>query len=133
MTDIAAKRTIFLAFPTGTNAHLCIFMTDPIGNEDARAVMVNISTYRDLPTQDKTVILDVGDHPYIKHKSVVAYDFARFVNVGAVQKIIDDNACQFDVDVSNEIYNKILTGLLESKRTPGNVKTFCRNNTSLIE
>ncbi len=132
MTEIAAKKTILLAFPPGTPLHLCIFLTDPTGKDPARAVLVNISTYR-LPTQDTTVILNAEDHSFIKHESIVAFDYAKIIRVDVVQKIIDDNKIEFKEDITDELYSKIITGLLNSRRTPVDVKKFCRKHALKIE
>jgi len=57
MIQISRKRTLYLVFPSGTTAHLHIILTDPDTDDPVKAVMVNISTYRGLKTEDSTVIL----------------------------------------------------------------------------
>lgn len=132
MTEIAARKTILLSFPSGTPLHLHVFLTDPIGKEPARVLVVNISSYTNNK-QDDTVILEEGEHEFITHKSYVSYDYAKIIHVGVTEELIAKSSMEFKDNVSEELYKKIIKGLLESKRTPGNIKKFCREHIAIEE
>lgn len=51
--------------------HLCIVLNDPQDENGRQVVYVPIITAR--RKYDSTCVLDVGDHPFIKHKSCVHY------------------------------------------------------------
>jgi len=119
------KKTILFAFPSGTPLHLYIFLTDPIGKDPARVLVVNITSYKHNK-QDRTVILDENSHSFITHESIVSFDYAKIIRVDIAEKMIADQRIEFKEDISNELYQVIIEGLLQSKRTPGDVKKFCR-------
>jgi hypothetical protein len=122
---IQCKRTLYFPFPQGTTPHLHIILTDPVGNPPV-VVLVNISTYHGKSFEDSSVILTPGQHPYIQRDSYVAYDYAKKVNVEVMQSLIDRGHATFRDDVDGHIFELIRSGLLKSRRTPVELKTFCR-------
>ncbi|PTP23814.1 hypothetical protein CWO07_22730 [Vibrio splendidus] len=68
------KGTVLI--PTGPVKHLHFICNDPVyhaGLDRECVLVVNITTADDDEDYDKTCILDVGDHPFVKHKSYVFY------------------------------------------------------------
>ena len=63
MEIIRAGRSLLLSDP---KPHLWFVLTDPERKND-RVVAVMISTVKHY--SDPTLILEVGDHPFIRHKS----------------------------------------------------------------
>ena len=130
MSHIAARKTILLALPSGTPKHLHIFLTDPIGENPARVLVVNVTTYKH-DKQDRTVVLNVGDHPFIQHESIIYFYNARIILADYAQQEIDRNGFQYKEDVSDELYRRIINGLLTSRETPTDIKNFCRQHVIL--
>jgi len=62
-----------------------IVITQP--DADANAVCVSVTTQRSY--SDVTVFLKVGDHPFIKHESVIHYADARILDLRKVQAALD--------------------------------------------
>ena len=59
---------------TSYDSHLWIVISDM--DEDPHfALIVNMTTWRD--DKDQACILDVGDHPYVKHKTCINYAKAK--------------------------------------------------------
>ena len=56
------------------DSHLWVILSDPAIDED-RVLFVSMTSY-DI-TKENVCLLDVGDHPSIKHKTCIAYDFAK--------------------------------------------------------
>lgn len=65
--------------------HMWIVLTAPDANNDV--VIVNVTSLKNHA--DQTTILKVGDHPYIKHDSVVLYADARIVPAIPVTQGLD--------------------------------------------
>jgi len=61
----------------------------------------------------------------------VAYDYARKFNVDIVQNMIDSGSgiAEFRENVSDVVFDKILNGLYDSKRTPIDIKKYCKKHT----
>jgi hypothetical protein len=62
-------------FTLGQGGHLWMVITHPDG-ADGRFIMVNMTSLR-LWTVDRSCILHVGDHPLVRHDSVIAYGDAE--------------------------------------------------------
>ena len=54
--------------------HLWIIISDPAIDPN-QVLFVNLTTYD--PREDQTVVLNVGDHPFIQHRTCVSYSRAR--------------------------------------------------------
>ena len=127
--SLFGKKTTFLApVPSPKQLHLCIAMTEP-QEEPAIVVMVNISTVHNKRHEDRTVILQPGDHEFIKHESFVAYEYAKRVRVSVLETRHQKDQITIKDEVSDELFEKILEGLFQSPRTPRDIKTLCRRST----
>jgi hypothetical protein len=62
-------------FTFGPGGHLWVVITHPDGAE-GRFVMANVTSLKAY-TVDMTCVLHVGDHPFVKHDSVIAYGDAK--------------------------------------------------------
>lgn len=97
MTDIAKKGTILI--PSGGVKHLHFVCSDPVfypKYAKESVLVVNISSVPEEGEEyDGTCVLDVGDHPFVKHPSYVYYRKADIFGAESVQQRIDDGT--FDV------------------------------------
>lgn len=66
--------------------HMFIVVTDP-EPDSGRIVAVMVRTAKDYT--DKTVILQKGDHPFIKHPSAVQYSSADIFSVSKIEKAFE--------------------------------------------
>ena len=73
-------------------SHLWIVLTDP-EPVTYRAVCVSITSRKSH--SEATVILRPGDHPFIRHESVVYYTEARWLFLNEVQRLISISTTQF--------------------------------------
>jgi len=113
---IGCRRALLLRWPSEPKPHLWIVITDPIGNPPTVAI-VPLRTKR--RHSDTTVVLDVGDHPFIRHPTVVHYSDLQVVRVSAILRCIRDRHAQLVEDVSEELLERIRNGL---ERSPFTVK-----------
>ncbi|MBA3975868.1 MAG: hypothetical protein C0504_16810 [Candidatus Solibacter sp.] len=67
---------------TGPRAHLGVLLTFP--QPGAEAVLVSVTALRHNAGQ--TVILQAGDHPFIRHPSIVLYSDCRIVSIAELNK-----------------------------------------------
>lgn len=66
--------------------HLWIALTEPEGDPLAVAV-INLTSHKD--GIDETVVLDAGEHAFIKHKTVVNYADAKVVSAAKMEQLIE--------------------------------------------
>ena len=75
----------FLDDEESSKEHLHIVLTKP--NADDEVITVPICTrYR---WSEVLVCLEVGDHPFIRHPSVVAYRYARIQKCALIHRAIE--------------------------------------------
>ena len=79
-------------------------------------VMVNMTTFR--PNVDTTVILYIGDHPFVRHKTVINYGDAHFCEIMKINEALKKELVSIKDPVSDNLLQKIQNGLLESMETP---------------
>lgn len=116
------KATLLVATPKPKNQdlkHLFIILTKPV---DGVIITVNLSTCK-TKFYDKSCILEKGEHSFIKHKSYIAYNRSEILKVTQLKNITIRQLEQ----VSDDIFNRITSGLLKSKQTPNKIKKFFIN------
>jgi len=124
MDEIYPGRSILMPKFSGATPHLWIILTEPEGNPP-QVVIVNLTTLKP-DTEDRTVILNVGDHPFIAHETVVYYVDARLATAQGILQLSKFPGYGFHDDCSKRLLEIIRSGLLESKDTPKGIKAYCR-------
>ena len=106
--------------------HLWIVISEP--DADANAVCVSVTTRRSY--SDTTVVLGVGDHPFITHESVIHYVDARILDLRKVQAALDARTrtfiCRSHKPCSEVLLARVQDGLLKSPYPTKGVKAFFR-------
>lgn len=107
--------------------HLWILVTepDPVTFE---AVCVNVTS--SAGRYETIVTLRPGDHPFIKHESVVLYADAKKLDVRNIEAALNAQCltivCKLQSRCSSQLLKRIQEGLLQSKTTPKGIKEYCR-------
>lgn len=89
--------------------HLWVVVAD--GATDGALVTVNFTTWRPK-CDDENCIVEVGEHPFVKHKSVVAYEKARLLKPAEQAQVAC--LCPSGPRVSAALLEKIQLGGLKS-------------------
>lgn len=111
--------------PTGgLKAHLWILITEPL--KDGTCVIVNITTLKGSKA-DRTVVLQAGDHVFIKHPSFVRYSDAGFANAKRLFKDIAGKSASGRPALSQPVLERVQVGLLNSPYTQNAVLEFCKD------
>ncbi len=103
--------------------HLWFVLTDP---DPKTGLVVLVMLVSVKPHTDKTVQLDVGDHPFVKHPSNVDYSTATFVPSSRLEQRIASGVIALDADLSAQVLEWIRRGLLSSSRTINAIGEYCR-------
>jgi len=123
MELLKSGRTLLLRRFHEDKGHAWFVLTDP-EPDPGRFVAVMLRTPRYFT--DETLILELGEHPFIKHRSCVHYSTADFFNSRYVSRGISQGTCHFLEDMSSMLLKKVREGLLLSPRTVNAVKEYCR-------
>ena len=99
--------------------HLWIIITPPYEDE---VVTVSVTTRR--KRSETLVVLQAGDHPFLRHESVIPYAFARIRNISDIAAAISNDMAKKRETASKVLLNRAQAGLLESDFTPNGVKSF---------
>ena len=85
-------------------------------------VIVSVTTLRNA--LDQTLILRAGDHPFIRHESVVFFADARIVNGARLQMLVDEYRMRTHQPCATWLIDEVEAGLKASPYTPKKVLTF---------
>lgn len=110
-------------------SHLFFILTEPDEVDQVLVVVaVNLTgkTDRGLGS-DTTVVLDVGDHPFIKKPSVIVYQKAEFFKTEKLLRYINEEKSLEVEELDDELFKKIQKGLLESDQTPIKFQKYCQS------
>ncbi len=99
--------------------HLWVVITPP---KDDEVITVSVTTQR--RHSETLVKLKDGDHPFIRHDSVVAYAYSRIRTVEDIEAAITAGTAKRREPMSKEIVDRIRAGLLDSDFTPNGVRRY---------
>ncbi len=122
MDLIRSGSAILLREAPSTKPHLWFVLTYPEGNPP-RVVAVMLRTTR--RHTDDTLILDIGDHPFVKHESSVHYSSAQQFKVRAVLREMARGRCHLRENISSNLLARVRQGLLDSPYTVHAIRDYC--------
>jgi hypothetical protein len=129
---IYAGRTFHLPSTGSTdNIHLYVAITSPEGHPEETVVIVNFTSAGSRRSHDKTVTLDVGDHSFIKHSTVVNYGDAKIAKVDYVQRAIRSGLSTFHDDCSEKLLEALQQGALDSDFTENEIRERVKDHLGL--
>lgn len=113
----------FLAGDTDNeDFHLWIVITPPIEGE---VVTVCVTTKR--KRSETLVVLRAGDHPFVVHDSVVAYNYSTIRLVDDIEAALLTGAAKKREPIASAILQRVQVGLLDSDRTPNGVLRYYKD------
>ncbi len=99
---LCAGDTFLLPKFIGGLDHLWVILLNP-EQPSGETVMVNLTTKK-FSHQDMTTVLNIGEHPFIKHESIVNYGDANLVKANLIEQ-------SFNMGVGTEVYPVVWTVL----------------------
>lgn len=87
--------------------------------------MVNLTSMR--PGVDVTVVLDRGDHSFVRHRTVVYYGDAKFGRADSLDIAVGAGYATRHDPVDIDLLEQIQDGLLTSDETPAGIKKYCES------
>ncbi len=108
----------------GSIKHLHFVCCEPFFDRkrgDWSVVAVNVSSVKSHNNYDPTCILDVGDHPFIRHKSFVYYRHAAIFKVSYIKQGIATGDIILQEKASDRLMSAILAGFAQSEQTSAHI------------
>ena len=93
--------------------HLWVVISDP-QQDPSRVLIVSLTTYN--PKKESVCLIDIGDHPFVRHKTCVAYNFAKAPSLVQLKQVSEAGQLIPDVPVSLEVLRRIRDGAALSKK-----------------
>jgi len=103
--------------------HLFIILTNPSSENSKRSLLVSVSSYTGNHC-DKACVLNKEDHKFIRHKSFVDYYRARIIETDKLINGVRKGLFKLKEPVNDEVFDKIIRGLLNSRRATPKTKNF---------
>ncbi|MCA6085012.1 hypothetical protein [Candidatus Endomicrobiellum agilis] len=97
-------------------------VSDP--DVDNSVLAVNMTTLRSLVRADKACILNIGDHPKIKHQSFIFYQKAIEVSAPEIMIRVSSKEYNMAERLSDETLKKIQEGAKKSEFLPEKFKKY---------
>ena len=122
------KGTSFLSGGNLTEIlHLHVVISD--ADEEFNCLVVPVTTWREdngkpLRWQDKSCVLQVGAHPFIRHKSWIFYARARAMSFKEIYDGIRNGLLVEKEKMSDIMVLEIQQGAKDTKFLPGELKHF---------
>ena len=113
----------FLNLNPDSPEHLWIVVSHP--TESGDVAIVNLTTRR--LDSDDTCVVYPGEHPFVQHESVVAYDRAQLVQQQLLTSLEQRGYSRRMQQVSDSLLERIQQGALDSDFTPQKIQAAVRN------
>ncbi len=116
--------TFLMPAPGGAaTPHLWIVLTPPDQQTNLCAI-VSVTTLRN--TKDQTIILRIGDHPFIRHESTILHGDAMIVNSVRLDSEIEAGLALVREKCSAATLKLVQDGVGASPFTRPKILRFCR-------
>jgi hypothetical protein len=121
--DLLRAGRALLVRDAAMGTHLWFVLTDP---DPDRGWMVLVMLVTVKPRTDRTLHLDMGDHPFIRHASAVDFGTATYAPASKLQAALSSGRTTLEADMSADLLARVRAGLLTSARTPNEIADDCR-------
>ncbi len=103
--------------------HLHVVLTAP--TPEGEVVTVAICSRKRW--SETLICLDIGDHPFIKHASVVAYRYARIRKCTAIEQALSRGMARAKERISEPLLRRMQQALIDSDFVSNEVREFFKN------
>ncbi len=100
-------------FRGGVGQHLNIIVSDPTQVPE-KLLIVTATTLREGKFHDPSCVLNAGDHPFIIHKSYIAFQYAKTRPDKELDRLLASGSIILEEKISEEILRRIHIGAATS-------------------
>ena len=111
-----AGDTILVDVPgTRYDSHLWMVISDP--DQGSQCLIVNFTSWR--ADKDQACVVELGEHPYIKHKTCVEFKGAKLVLIAKLEECLHSGALVSHEPLSAPLLAKIRVAVPNSRISLG--------------
>jgi hypothetical protein len=103
------------------NFHLWIVVTPATQGEIVTVCLVTANK-----RTERLVVLKEGDHPFVKHDSVISYGFSKIRSVADIEALLEAGFASAREPMKTDVLRRIQAGLIDSDFTPNGVRAYYR-------
>jgi hypothetical protein len=103
----------FFLWDKAADIHLWVVFTDPELHPDL-VLIVSLTTY--TVDQENVCIINAGEHPWVRHKTCVAYGRTTKTSMRSLCELRDSGKIIINIPVSQEIVDRIRLGASKSRK-----------------
>ena len=115
-----------LLMPYNENPHLFAVMNDPC--KDGLCLVLMVTSVKLNRYHDATCLLTIGDHPFIRHPSWIAYRIAETPRAGHISNMVDKKLFVPKEGWTPAVFNRIAAGIYTSDDTRGAIEKYAADN-----
>jgi len=93
---------------------LWFIISDPTLDEH-NILFVNLTTWKSDREQDESCTLNRGEHPFIRHKSIIDYSRAQIASLANLSALHDQNQIIIMEPVTDSVLDRIRQGIRMSQ------------------
>lgn len=98
-------------------------LTDPHGEPPA-VLIANVTSIRKHVPYDKTCVLDGTEHPFLVHRSYIAYEFAEVMPLAAISRGMKTGEMKIMGAIKEDVCARVCEGVLKSPAIPLKCRKF---------
>jgi hypothetical protein len=102
--------------------HIWVVLNNP--RDDDVVVRVNLTSFH--PDKDCTCVLEPGDHPLIRHRTLLNYPKAQLSKASVIAHNLHENRITALQNFPSEVFQKIKQGGLETTFLSEKLKRYLR-------
>ena len=95
----------------GVNDHLHVIISDP-AKDPARVLLVSITSVAEY--KEQVCLFNANEHPWVRHQSCVAFNFAKLVTNEALDKLRAEGVLEMFPPFSDLLLKRIWRGAEDS-------------------
>lgn len=99
---------------TTLDTHLWMVISDP-AQDPERVLIVNLTSWNDR--QDRSCVVEVGEHPFVHHRSCVRYSGAKVVRVDQLDALKRNGSLLPLAPISRRLLKRVRLGAERSPHT----------------
>jgi hypothetical protein len=107
--------TTFLLKEKTLDNHLWVVLSDP-KIDPGKVLLVSLTTATAL--KEQICLLEVGDHPWIRHKTCAYYEYPKVVSLATLYKLKDTGQLDLREPLSPAVLERMREGAALSTRMP---------------
>lgn len=108
-----AGTTVYVPDPGASyDSHLWMIISDP-KLEPKKVLIVNFTSW--ASHKDQACVVDVGDHPYLQHRTCVNYRDAKLVSLDVLYQLKDSGKISTKEPLSEALLKKVRNCVADSR------------------